>query len=200
MGNFGRRRLKKETRKSFSEIWIFLGFISNSLVFILLGMKIGEINLFSYWQEIIISFILVSIIARPISVFTSFFISNLFRKKEKKITLPYQIITVVSGLRGALAAAAVLLVPSDFAYQELLISITAGVILLTFIINATTIKWFLKKLKINTFTPSELVQQVKMQILINEKTVKYIKELLGKKYISKEIYNKINNRKTDDHE
>ena len=188
MGNFGRRKLEKEAQKIFSEIWEFMGFVANSLIFLLLGMKIGQINFFENWQLILISAGTTIFLARPISVFFSFLITNFFRKKEKKISLKFQIISIWGGLRGALSAAVVLMLPENFAFAAKLQAATAGTIAATFFLNATTISFFLKKLKLTEFSLAEKLQKLEAEILIDENLRKYLKNLFEKKFITKNVF------------
>ena len=188
MGNMGRRRLDIKTREVFTEIWEFMGFLANSLIFLLLGIKLGQVDFEAYWASMLIAAGIGIFIARPVSVFLSFIITNLFRDKDHKISFPYQCITAWGGIRGALAATAVLLIPEDFTYAEQLQAMTAGVIFGTFLINATTIAKVLKKLKLVDFTVSEKIQRYEVKILIDEAIKQQLNEMLDKQYITKDVF------------
>lgn len=191
MGNMGRRRLDIKTREIFSEIWEFMGFIANALIFLLLGMKLGQVDIEAYWGSMLIAGGIGIFIARPISVFFTFGISNLFRDQDHRISLPYQYATAWGGVRGALAAAAVLLIPENFTYAGQLQAMTAGVIFGTFLINATSIATVLKKLKLIDFTVSEKIQKYEVQILIDETVKQQLNEMLDKKFITPDIFGKL---------
>jgi len=192
MGNWGRRKLKPDTNRSFVEIWSFLGFISNALVFLLLGLKLGETDWLEYWGMILVSSAIVLVVARPISVYTSLIGTNLTRKgKENKISPAYQAVVVWGGIRGALAAAAALLIPAEFAYAAPLQAMTAGVIVVSFLLNATTIKWLLKFTKISVFSRADRFRQAEAELIINEEVLNFLDYLLDKKYISKPIFEKL---------
>jgi len=201
MGNWGRRKLKPDTNRSFVEIWSFLGFVSNALVFLLLGLKLGETAWLEYWDLILISCVIVLFIARPISVYASLWTTNATRKaKESKISPAYQAVVVWGGIRGALAAAAVLLIPESFEYAAPLQAMTAGVILASFVLNATTIKWLLKKTKISAFTRSERFRQAEAELIINEEVLSFLEYLLDKKYISTPVYTQLKSQYSAQHE
>ncbi len=189
VGNFGIRKLSSETRNLFAETWEFMGFVANSLIFLLLGMKFVQADFVSHWKLVLISAGVVILIARPVSVFVSFFISNLFRGEGRKISFKYQIVVFWGGLRGAIAATAVLLIPEDFQYFSELLAMTAGTILATFIFNATTIPFLLKKLKFIDFTASEKIQKFEAEILIDEKVKEYLHQIREQDYISEDIFN-----------
>ena len=200
MGNFGQRKLTTNTKRSFSEIWQFLGFISNALIFLLLGIKIGEMNFLQYWPYIVWAILFSVFIARFGSVFVTFWLTNRTRPKDLKIKFPYQTIAAWGGIRGALAATAVLLIPESFAYAQVLQAMTAGVILFTFIINGTTIGWLLRKLKIIQLTRGEKLQRSEARLVINEEVCQYLDSLLKRKYISPKIHTTVKEKYLEEHE
>lgn len=191
VGNLGKQKLKGSAHKSFAEIWGFLGFISNALIFLLLGLKLGELDIAKYAYSVGIAIIVAIFIARPVAVFGTLNITNLWLPKEKKITFPEQFITNWGGIRGALAAAAVLLIPESYIHAEKLQAMTAGVIVATFIINGTTTTYWLRKLKIITFSRAEKFQRQEAKLLINEEISDYLDRLVTKKYISEATHGKL---------
>ena len=191
MGNFGSRKLSPDTKKSFSEIWKFLEFISNSLIFLLLGMKLGQFPFWEHGKLILIAIVLTIFIARPLSVFPSFFLANLFRKKIDKSPFSYQWITVWGGLRGALAAAAVLLIPESYPYVAKFQAMTMGIIAATFILNATTISFWLKKFNLIQLTVSEKIQSLEARILISQKVAVHLQKMVNRKYVAPEIFSQL---------
>ena len=199
MGNFGQRKLKPQSRHSFNEIWHFLGFLSNALIFLLLGIRIGEINFLQYWYEIIWAVVITVFIARIIPVFLTFWFTNKSRPKDLQICTGYQWITFWGGIRGALAATAVLLIPVDFEYAAQLQAMTAGVIIFTFLVNGTTIGWWLRKLKIVSLTGSEKMQKSEARLVVNQEVTHYLDSLLKRKYISENIYSAVKDQYLKEH-
>jgi len=191
MGNWGRRKLAPATNDAFVEIWNFLGFISNALVFLLLGLKLGEIEWKAHLFAVVVASVAVLLMARPVSVLISFGLTNLTHKKLDKVGKGYQIVTMWGGIRGALAAAAVLLIPENFAYAAPLQAMTAGVIVASFVLNATTIKWLLKYTKISAFSRADKFRQAEAELIINEEVLNFLDYLLKKKYISMPIFKQL---------
>ena len=189
MGNIGRIKFNKKTSQLFSHVWEFMTFLSNSLIFILLGVKISNLNFLEHWQLILLASLVVIFLARPLSVLITFFFTNFFQKKEQKIPLSYQFVSMWGGIRGALSAAVVMLIPADFLYAEQLQIATAGVIITTFVLNATTMPFLLKKLQITNFSLQEKIQKFEAQVLIDEVIKSHLNKMLLKKYISKEVFN-----------
>ncbi len=201
MGNWGRRKLKPDTNRAFVEIWSFMGFVSNALVFLLLGLKLGETAWLEYWWLILIASAIVLFVARPISVYISLYGTNLSRKnKEAKVSQAYQAVIVWGGIRGALAAAAVLLIPKEFAYAAPLQAMTAGVIVASFVLNATSMKWLLKYTKISVFSRADRFRQAEVELIINEEVLTFLDYLLRKKYISVPIHTQLKAQYVAQHE
>jgi len=132
--------------------------------------------------------VVVIFIARPISVFATLAVTNFLQKKKKRISLPHQIVLTWGGIRGALAAAVVLLIPAHFQFSQELQIATAGVILTTFALNATTMPLLLRKLKIDEFSLQEKIQRFEAEVLLDEKIKSHLAKMLEKKYISKNVF------------
>jgi CPA1 family monovalent cation:H+ antiporter len=175
-----------------------MGFMANALIFLLLGIKLGEIDFIVYWKWMAVAAFVAIFVARPISIFLSFFISNLFRTKQEKISFPYQMISVWGGLRGALSAAVVLMIPEDFAYANQLQAMTVGVIGGTFLFNALSITWLLRKLRLVDYTISEKIQKCEAQILVDESVRHHLGRMLDRKYINQSIYDFLENLYSSD--
>ncbi len=200
VGNFGKRKLKPESLRSFKEIWAFLGFVSNALVFMLLGLKLGSIGFIENLVPIVLAIALTVFLARPLSVCVSFLVNNRFVAKPQRTGVDAQLILIWAGIRGALAAAAVLLLPESFEYAEVLQAMTAGVIIATFFLNAMTLPLLLKYLKVNKLSRKEEFHQTEAELVINEEVCHYLDSLLKRKYVSKTIHKKLKHQYMAEHE
>ncbi|PID70200.1 hypothetical protein CSB37_03425 [bacterium DOLZORAL124_38_8] len=188
MGSFGKTRFSPERQKSFVDIWSFLEFISNSLIFLLLGIKLGQVPFWEHWQMVLVATFICLCVARPVSVFLNFLGTNWFRKSVDKSPFSYQFITVWGGIRGALAAVALLLIPNDFPYLHEFYAMATGVILATFFLNATTVSFWLKKFNLVQLSDAETIQQTEAKLLTNERVQQFLKTLFAKKYIKKQPF------------
>ncbi|HEY5714000.1 MAG TPA: sodium:proton antiporter [Candidatus Gracilibacteria bacterium] len=188
VGNFGKSKLPLKTQHSLSEIWDFLGFLANALIFLLLGLRLGQVDFQSHWYMVMVAAVITILVARPLAVFGSFGITNWFHAKENKINKKSQVIIAWGGMRGALAAAAVLLVPQSYAFAPVLQAMTGGVILITFLFNALTMKPMLRRLGFGGYTPNETIQRIESQMLVNERILGYLKYMLEAQYITKKLH------------
>ncbi len=191
VGNVGVRRLHEQERQQFDGIWDFMGFVSNSLVFLLLGVRLAQIDLFGNWPILLVSIVITLFVARPISVLSVFGVSNRLRRPHHRTPLATQSIIIWGGLRGTLSAAAVLLIPDTYPFAEPLQIMTTGVIGASFFLNATTMKWLLKRLHITDFTLSERIQQLEAEILIDEAVVRQLDRMHQRKFIPTPVHQKL---------
>lgn len=90
LGNYGRYKISPKVEEVMERYWGFFAFISNSLVFILVGMML--VNLSVNWRPLvplILMTIPVVILARALSVYSVFSFLN-FLKKEEKVPRSWQ--------------------------------------------------------------------------------------------------------------
>jgi len=146
LGSYGRNMgMSERTRQVTEDIWEFFGYLANSLLFLLLGVQIGESNLVPMLAEIGLAIVGV-IIGRAAMIYTLFPLHNLLARWTNRSLrsvpllsrlhlepLPsrWQPILLLCGLRGALSIALVLSLPTTFPGRQPLEDIVYGVVLVT---------------------------------------------------------------------
>jgi CPA1 family monovalent cation:H+ antiporter len=144
LGSYGRRiGMSERTRQATHDVWEFLGYIANSLLFLLLGIQIGESNLLQALAGIGLTLAGV-VISRAMMIYTLLPLHNILVRgiNRQKMTalsslLPrsepvptrWHPILLFSGLRGALSLALVLSLPATLPGRGLLEDIVYGVVL-----------------------------------------------------------------------
>lgn len=113
IGNYGRYKITPKVEETMEHFWGFFAFVSNSLVFLLIGILIVaiKIDVSSLILPILISIVVV-MIARAISVYSVIGLLNM-SKLEETIPMKWQHLLSWGSLRGALAIIMVLLIPED---------------------------------------------------------------------------------------
>jgi CPA1 family monovalent cation:H+ antiporter len=144
MGSYGRQTgLSERAQQSTNDIWEFLGYIANSFLFLLLGIQIGESNLFPALPGIGWTLLAV-VVGRVLMTYLFLPLHDMLARRipssQEKVlrVLPalrlvprvWRPLIVLSGLRGALSIALVLSLP-NFAQRGLLATIVYGVVLVT---------------------------------------------------------------------
>lgn len=146
-------KLKHENHYFMENFWNFFSFVVNSFVFLLLGLT--EAHSFTDPKTLYKSLLLMLIVipavtgARAVAVYVFLPLYNRFVKnKENKISFPFQTVLFWGGLRGAVPVALVLAIPANFPSRDIIVHITFGYILFTLIVQGTTVKKLMNKLKI----------------------------------------------------
>jgi len=149
----GLSRLPKETTESIRSTWEFVVLIFNSLLFVLIGLSVNLQQLVESWQAILWA-ILAVYIARAVSVYLLIpFTTRLFSSHH--ISWPVRHIMWWGGLKGGLAIAIVMSIPDSVSEKPLLISLTLGVVLVSMLVNAPTIRWLMHALKMDVLNSRE---------------------------------------------
>lgn len=124
-----------------AETWAWLGLFINSLLFVLMGLVV-TVNMFTErWLAILIA-IVASLIARVIAVT---FCSLVTRPLPNNISVAWQILLVWGGLRGAVAIALVLSLPTSLPYWWTIQSAVFGVVVFSMLVQGTTNSMLIKK-------------------------------------------------------
>lgn len=90
LGNYGRYKISPKVEEVMERYWGFFAFVSNSLVFILVGMMLVNLNV--NWRPLVPLMLIaipVVIVARALSVYSVFSFLN-FLKKEEKVPRSWQ--------------------------------------------------------------------------------------------------------------
>ncbi|MGR8929565.1 MAG: cation:proton antiporter [Gammaproteobacteria bacterium] len=153
---FGLPRLGGETEHGIRETWNVMVLIFNSLLFIMIGLSVHVSSLASYWQAILWAALAVAI-ARAVSVYGLIPMTTCcFRLPQ--IPLASRHIMWWGGLKGGLAIAVVLSIPDSVADKQLLIELTLGVVLISLLLNASTVRPLIRRLKIDRLSDEEWLE------------------------------------------
>ena len=174
IGGVGRSRISPQVEHFMHEFWDLAGFIANCLIFLIVGIVVAQRSVFN-----LNDFLLLGIFYIGIHVVRALVILVLYpMMKNSGYGLPKKeaIIVWYGALRGAIALALALIVAGvDDQYiskeiKDQFLFFTAGIVTLTLLINASTIKYLIAYLGLTKVTPA------KAQMLLNAR--EYLKESL----------------------
>ena len=149
MGNRGVLREPKQNilspdgRASVIAAWEFAAFIANSLVFLLIGLRVASIP-FNVLGATALSVAIGLVLAGR--VFTVYPLCLLFRRSAWAIPMREQHILWWGGLRGALALALALALPPSFALHDEILIAAFGVVVFSVVAQGLTMPLLLRKL------------------------------------------------------
>jgi CPA1 family monovalent cation:H+ antiporter len=142
-GNFAAPRgMSPATRVAVESFWQYVAFALNSLVFLLVGIEVRIGILLAEWRPILLAFIAVSV-GRALVVFL---VALLLRRTREAIPWQWSLVLTWGGLRGALSMVLALALPPEFPFRQLIVSMTFGVVLLSIVIQGTTVGPLLRAL------------------------------------------------------
>lgn len=114
--------------------WEWLGEIFNSVLFVLMGLVITVDMFVDQWVAMIIA-IVAALCGRAASVVICGLITQPFKRR---ISFGWQILLFWGGLRGAIAVALVLALPTELPYWFTVQSMVFGVVLFSLLVQGTT--------------------------------------------------------------
>ncbi len=196
-GNLGKTRISPTAKHFVNDLWEYIAFLSVSLVFFFAAFQLEPKLLLDYGAQLpwVIGIVLV---ARAISVYVSFAISNRSRlfKNEPDVPLSWQHIMNWGGLRGVIPLVLVYSIPDDYSYKPALISFTLACFVFTLLINALSIRWLLVKLKLHLPKDEEEIIEEEHQIYLIEQKRQQLSDL-PKREFYKQLIHSVNKRLDD---
>lgn len=147
--------LSARTRVDSAAIWSFLEFLLTSLVFILIGLQLRDVV--SRLGDNLLPVLLIAAGVSAVLVLSRFvwvFASSAFayvlpaRFRLRHASMPTRFLVVISwaGMRGVVSLAAALALPTGFPGRDLIIFIAFCAILVTLVLQGTTLGWVIRKL------------------------------------------------------
>jgi CPA1 family monovalent cation:H+ antiporter len=133
------------TRQSVNQLWEFIAFAANSMLFLLVGLAINFGDLRSSLVAAAWGIVAIAL-ARAISVYG---LSRLSGLLGRALPLAWQHIFFLGGLRGALSMALVLSLPASLAQRNLLVAMVFSVVLFTIVAQGLAIAPALLRLRLS---------------------------------------------------
>ena len=161
MGSYGRKHaMSPRTIEAADDVWEFINYLANSLLFLLLGFELALTNLVQSFPGIFFG-VLGALIGRVLMIYVFIPLQDVLAhwwahrtlKRSPRLTRPHPIppawrpVMVLSGLRGALSLALVLSLPDALTQRNLLTDIVYGVILVTLLGQGLTLRVLLPRWK-----------------------------------------------------
>ncbi len=200
MGNYGRTKISPRVESYMDKFWNFFAFLCNSLIFLLMGLMVKDINV--PLEELLFPLfigILMVIIGRAVSIYVPIGIMNI-KKSHEHIPLSWQHLMARGSLRGALWLVLVLLIPNDFtiawwqhvySIKEFLLAMVIGAIMFSLIIKGLTIKGLIQKLKLDKLHVLEWFEKLELDIMVYQKIIEKISFMKEEYHIAKKNYDEL---------
>lgn len=135
-------------RRHFHEYWDYLGFITNSILFFLIGVPLLTLERYESIEIPLILIIMVPFVIMMLSRAAVVYGGSAFlRMFRVKIPIQWQNVLTLGGLRGGVAVALVLSLSSEYEFKDLFISLIIPLIAINLVVNPILLNQYLKKSK-----------------------------------------------------
>jgi CPA1 family monovalent cation:H+ antiporter len=147
------REISTNVRKQFHKYWDYLGFITNSVLFFLIGiplLTVERAESVGFTLGLIITApFAIMMLSRAIVVYGG---STFLRIFKVRIPFQWQHILTIGGLRGGMAVALVLSLSLSYEFKELFISLIIPLIAVNLVVNPILLNQYLKVSKITSLS------------------------------------------------
>jgi len=143
LGSFGKHYgMSASTRIAVQDFWQYMGFLSNSFIFLLIGLELQPDRLIDDAVMVLAGFAAL-VVARAVVVYLGVPLADRFT-----LSLPksWRHVLVWGGLRGSLSMVLVLGLPSHYEGRSLLITLVFGVVAISLFLQGLTMAPLMRKL------------------------------------------------------
>jgi len=203
IGNFGRYKMSPDVEEYMEKFWGYFAFVTNSLVFILMGLLFADlaIDLNIALMPILLGIATV-VVGRAVAVYPLLWLLNK-TGWERQIPRNWMHLLAWGSLRGSLAVIMVLLIPDDltvpnwhysFSVKDFVAAVTIGSIYFTLLVKATTIGKVMHALGIDALTGMEQVGYHKSKAQIYDKLLQKLDDLHNDQLLTVNQYESLKQR------
>ncbi|MDY6801968.1 MAG: cation:proton antiporter [Bacteroidota bacterium] len=193
MASTGRTRISPEVEHFLHEFWEMFAFIANTLIFLIVGVVIANNIVFTANDFFILVLLYIGIhIVRAIVIALFFPVMKI---AGYGLTKKNAYVLWWGALRGAIALALALIVASeskiDSNIRDQFLFYTAGIVTMTLLINATTIKLLLNTLGLTKIPPAKEKMILNARNFLRQASEKSIDKLKTDRFLSRANWNNV---------
>lgn len=164
----GRSRFSPDSREFLHDVWAQLSFWASSLVFILASMLVPRLMIGMQAYDLLLIGVaaVAALVARAIVLFGLLPLLTIARLGQR-VSQRYEVVILWGGMRGAVTLALALAVTENRSIepeiQRFVAIMATGFVLFTLLVNATTLRFVIRLLKLDQLSPVD--QALRQQVL-----------------------------------
>ncbi len=166
----GRVRISPEISRFLHQFWEMMAYVANTLIFLVVGIVIAlQVTLDSPRLWIVLGALyLLLFVIRAVSVWS---LAPILERVGVGFSRAKGTVLVWGGLRGAISLSLALALSRDESVpaelRDPILFLTAGIVVLTIVINGSTIEWLLHRLELDRLPPAKEASVSKAKEAIN---------------------------------
>lgn len=191
VGNYGRTKISPAVVHNLHQVWEFLVYLVTAVIFLLIGSEVQLSAIATNLIPILLG-VLLTLVARAVSVYLIGGMYNLLVRKERRIPMGWLHVTNVGGLRGVLPLVVILSLPVDYAHRELFTQITLASVLFTMVLNTQLLTYIIRQLGLDKPDQATTIEATITEALVLQKLKGKLHEMSDCHEICAEVSDKHN--------
>lgn len=185
-GNLGlARTASASARITLLSFWEYASFSVNTFIFLLIGVEIDLINLWS-----IVPAILLAVLAFQVGrILTVYPLMAWMRWIDRPIPRPWKHLLFLGNIKGSLSMALALSLPTALPGREGLIALIYGCVLISLVGQGSSLPWVVKRLNLSKFSEGKQeIEELQAQLITSKAAQDELDTLLKSGVLPKAVY------------
>ena len=194
IGGWGKTKVSPSVAKQFENQWGYLAAVSNSLVFLMVGLRVDLRALAAVLPLLAIA-VAAMLLSRGVSVFGLIPVVGRLPGTEP-VGLRYQAVIFWGGMRGGIALAIALALPPIPGKDTIVVPLVMGAVLFTLLVQGLTVERLVRWLGLHVPSLSDRVARIEGLLAAKERTLAQIPDLQAGGLFSPRIAESVRGRCT----
>lgn len=184
----GRTRISPAVTHFLHQFWEMMAYVANTLIFLIVGIVIAlqvRLDVPKLWLALALLYVLLTLI-RAVSIVL---LMPILRRIGIGITKEKAIVLVWGGLRGAVSLSLALSIARDSGIpletRDQILFLAAGIVVLTIVINGSTMEWLLRVLKLDRLPAAKEASVMKARQGLNQELSEFLSHTLRSPFFDK---------------
>ena len=187
IGNFGAEQgMSSRTRVALWSFWEYVGFVINSLIFLLIGIEVHILDLISYWQPILFAIFAV-LAGRALAIYP---LAPIAARLAAPYPASWNHVMFWGGVHGGVSIALALSLGADFPQRDLVMAMTFGVVAFSIIVQGLTVSPLLSFLGIQAGKEDEY-DEVRVRQWSTARALDELEAMQADHAVSPPVYRKL---------